>query len=173
LTPIPGYEGLYSVTRDGRVWSHPKPLSGALEGRGATRGKWLTLIYQRGYRVVRLANDGVHRNESVHRLVALAFIARPHGAVSVNHLNGKKSDNRPENLEWCTQADNNRHAWRTGLMRPVRGLSEMQARICRRLVGRLTSQELGRIFGCGSSTVNRAIHGVGGYATSAPSTARG
>jgi len=51
----------------------------------------------------------------VHRLVAMAFIPNPQGLPVINHLNGNKADNRPENLEWCTQAHNARHAFETGL----------------------------------------------------------
>jgi elongation factor P hydroxylase len=52
----------------------------------------------------------------VHRLIARAFVPGYSPELSVNHMNGNKLDNRPENLEWMTLAENSAHAWKTGLV---------------------------------------------------------
>lgn len=64
---------------------------------------------QYGYCRVKIIVNGVLKNARVHRLVALAFIPNPYNKPSINHRNGNKSDNRVENLEWCTPQENVDH----------------------------------------------------------------
>ena len=115
---IPGYEGLYAVTRDGRVWAHPKTwVTG--KGRGVVHsrpGTWRRLQVSRGYMCVELARHRDAKLLGVHRLVGLAWIPNPLALPQINHINGVKSDNRVENLEWCTASANTKHAFATGLI---------------------------------------------------------
>ena len=68
-------------------------------------------------------------DESIHVLVALAFVDRPDGTDEVNHKDGDKARNHATNLEWSTRLENVRHSIRTGLRK--RMLSDDQVRAVR------------------------------------------
>lgn len=68
-----------------------------------------------GYLFVNLHKDGKLFRKSIHRLVASAFIPNIDNKPIVNHINGVKTDNRVENLEWCTYKENTAHAINMGL----------------------------------------------------------
>jgi hypothetical protein len=55
------------------------------------------------------------RIKYLHRYLAEKYIPNPENKPCVNHINGNKSDNRIENLEWATYYENNKHAKATGL----------------------------------------------------------
>ena len=68
-----------------------------------------------GYLRVQLWSNNSCEYVSIHRLVAEEFVPNPNSYNVVNHLDWDKSNNRADNLEWCTQQENIRHAWNTGL----------------------------------------------------------
>ena len=105
--PVKDYEGYYEVSDQGEV----RRIKG---GKGTRLGKCLSgVVGTTGYWQVVLAKDTVHKSHMIHRLVAEAFMG-PAGDLTVNHKNGEKLDNRLSNLEYMTQADNNRHCVESG-----------------------------------------------------------
>ena len=100
---VNGYEGLYSVSDQGRVRSEITK-----DGNG---NKLILGQHNRdGYRMVFLKKDDEKKKDlRVHQLVAKAFIPNPdpENYKMVNHINEDRSDNRVENLEWCDAKHNN------------------------------------------------------------------
>ncbi len=112
--PVVGYEGLYEVSSLGNVKGVDRILSNGhcWNGKRLKGGK-----FSNGYDFVCLRKNGVARNELVHRLVAQSFIPNPIDCKVVNHIDGDKSNNRLENLEWITHSENQEHAVKIGLRR--------------------------------------------------------
>lgn len=73
-----------------------------------------------GYLFVTLYNENGPKIHTIHRLVANAFIPNIDDKPQVNHIDGCKRNNRVNNLEWCTNSENEKHAFSLGLKHPTR-----------------------------------------------------
>lgn len=115
--PVVGYEEQYEVSINGVVKRLDK-ISVNESGLRIKKGKTLkTRINNHGYVEVRLYKNDKALTTFVHKLVANAFIPNPLNKKEVNHLNGIKTDNSIDNLEWSTRQENMQHASRMGLLK--------------------------------------------------------
>lgn len=102
MKPIPNYPN-YSITQDGKVWSH-------------IYDKWLKLnLGKVGYYTVALWHNMEFKKLYIHRLVAITYLQNDNNFKYVNHIDGNKLNNHITNLEWCSAGDNNKHAHKMGL----------------------------------------------------------
>lgn len=100
---IQGYEGLYQVSSLGRVRSLDREIIYSNGHRRVHRGKILSFeITRNGYVKYELSEKSVRKYPLGHILVAEAFLPNPDNLPQINHKNEIKTDNRVENLEWCT-----------------------------------------------------------------------
>ncbi len=114
--PVLGYEGYYSVSSTGIVFSLDRIICLPNGNKRQVKGRALSCKNSSdGYSFVSLSKDGESRTKYIHILVAQAFIPNPDGLPEINHKSGIKSDNTVDNLEWCTRQQNVRHCFDTGL----------------------------------------------------------
>jgi len=112
--PCAGYETHYEVSNLGNVRSIERMVNNRLN-TGLRKSPQKVLKQGKsksGYYIVSFCVDGVKSNQTVHRLVARAFIANESNKPQVNHKDGNKLNNHLDNLEWVTVSENGLHAYR-------------------------------------------------------------
>jgi hypothetical protein len=142
---IPKYEGYYQVSNLGRI----KSLCRYRMGNGGSP----TIVKERilkpktdryGYLVCGLSKDGILIHATIHKLVANCFVINsdPYTNIQINHIDGNKLNNTPENLEWCDSKHNQSEALRLGL----RGGNPYRARVDSRPINQYYRANLIKTF---------------------------
>lgn len=163
MKDITGYEGLYAVTEDGKIWSYPKPCS-------SKNGMWmkLQLFTNRNNRskphvqyTVGLTKYGKRTTYLVHRLIAQAYIQNPENKPQINHKDGNPLNNNIDNLEWATAAENNRHARNNGLTDFHSGNQDAIRSMNGKKTGAINGMRSRRMFTMDEAIHVREIHATG------------
>lgn len=121
MKDIPGYEGHYAITENGKVWSHKRKKFLAPYRSG------------HGYHAVQLCVGGKRAIYKVHRLVALTYIPNPDNLPQVGHKDETRINNCVSNLYWTTQLENNNYG-------------SHNARVAKAFAKPVRCIELGKVF---------------------------
>lgn len=97
--PIEGYEELYLISSYGRIWNELK-------------NKIMNGYLNHGYLSINLRKNNTGKPYMIHRLVGFHFIPNPHNYPQINHKDECKTNNKVDNLEWCTSKYNNNYGTR-------------------------------------------------------------
>lgn len=155
--PVVAYEGLYEVSDWGNVRS--------LNYNKTKEIKELKQIPDKdGYMNVCLHKYGSQLSKRVHRLVADSFIPNPDNKPCIDHINGKKDDNRVENLRWATVVENNRNPVTMKNMIGIQNGRQLNRKDCSKPVYQYTldgkyvatypsASEAARVFNCHKGTI--------------------
>lgn len=146
---VPGFEGLYEVSDQGRVRNQTRLLKPSRQ--------------QRGHMLVHL---GTSAQRYVHRLVLDAFVGPCPKGMECRHLNGDPADNRLGNLAWGTRLENfadrtrlGEHNAPRGTLQPHAVLDEEKVRIIRREVASGRAQaSVGADFGVSQNHVSMIVN---------------
>lgn len=155
MVDVKDFEGLYAITKDGRIWSYPK--------RGNPKGRFIkgiTTAY--GYEQIGLRKEGKTYIKKVHRLVASAFLDNTSDKPHINHIDGNKINNNVDNLEWCTISENNTHAVKEGLRdKNIKISIDDASEICEAYdTGLFSQREIAKFYGVCQATVHDVVTGV-------------
>jgi len=146
-------EGVYVVSNKHRVKRimHRKNTSNNIRKQSTTK---------EGYKYVGING----KLFLVHRMVAMAFIPNPDNLPEVDHVDGNKENNIPENLEWVTSAENKRRAWAMGLSKARKGEKQSMSKLTEkevleiRAIGKTMSQkEIGRLYGVNHQCIYKIL----------------
>lgn len=118
---VEGYEGFYQVSSEGRVRSIERTVSSRWASGCTYHEKMLSVSLSGRYKHITLTKGAVPKGFSVHRLVAKAFVPNLEGKPEVNPIDGNRSNNSADNLEWCNASENAIHALSLGLRKSVKG----------------------------------------------------
>ena len=101
MDELKDYEKLYKINKNGEIWS-------------CYWEKYMTLtLHNTGYYIIDLTKDGIPKQTTIHRLLAIQYIPNPNNLKMVDHIDRNKTNNCLENLRWASSRTNNLNMGKT------------------------------------------------------------
>lgn len=107
---VKGTDSNYQISNEGRVKSIDRVIQTSNNSRHYETHMLKPYLNTAGYWMVTIKINGEWKKCRVHRLLAEAWIPNPDNKPCIDHINGNRSDNRIENLRWCTYKENSNFA---------------------------------------------------------------
>jgi len=163
--PIAEHEGSYEVSDSGRIRSLDRMACAPKYFRNRKGCVLKPSRIRNGYLIVSLYKDSISKTKLVHILVLKAFLGVNPGGKQCNHIDGDKTNNKINNLEWCTPSENGLHKCRVLLKCIGEGhknskLTEDDVFKIRAAYNRggVTQRYLAQRYSVSHSTVNHALN---------------
>ena len=170
---IPGYEGYYSVSNQGRVRSEDRTITRLKSGikekhKGVILKPWIAKQSGKGYLMVSLSRGtGRSLKIGIHRLILWAFVGIQEKGIDARHLDGNCKNNTLSNLEYGTRSDNLKDAAKhLTIMRPQKLTRDDVIEICKMGRNKISSKIVGEKYNIDRNTVTEIWRGeIWGHAT--------
>lgn len=140
--PIPGYDGYYEASTLGNIRSVDRVINCPWGKVYPAKGKPKAMCKDRyGYYHACLSKEGKKCYPTVHSLIAKTFIINPDNKKCIDHIDGDKTNNRVDNLRWCTVKENNNNPVTKKRHKEIVWSEERNNKISNALKGHILSQE--------------------------------
>lgn len=158
--------GVIDVDKKGNVWQTKSQYRGILS---QTKRRMYKNISVSGYIRVNYSFNGNYYNMFAHRIVWIYYKGIIPHDLEINHINGIKDDNRPENLELMTGAQNVRHSFKVLGRKAARGVKNGRAKRTeneireirkRYAAGGISQEKLGLIYNTSQGHIWRIVRGI-------------
>lgn len=153
---LPEIKDYYTINTDGQVFSDN---SGLMKTRNRAGTNYQIINFQ-------MVNNK-KKTFRLHRLVLMAFQpVKNMDSLEVNHIDGDKTNNKLENLEWCTPSENQQHAFNTGLQKARRGSKSNFSKLSKEDIKKIfilreqgyTQQKIADEIGCTRSNISYILN---------------
>lgn len=159
---------MFSIDSSGKIWRNERYYRGKKGGlnRVSVDRKRAEILTDSGYLVVNIRHLEKQRKVMAHRAVWIYFNGSIAENLDINHINGVKSDNRPENLELLNRSQNVLHAISIGLLKVLRGENHGMAKVTKKDVilmrrkfdkGEVTAIELSKKYKLNTATIHKIL----------------